>query len=319
MRGRAGRTRESEGSQREKVSAGDKSAGRENPQLDRWAEWLLHGRDAGTSSLQRAQTEKWLNAVRDRVLALAGIRAGARVLDLGAGTGLLSHAARRLAARTGLVVACDVSRDALSECAQRAAPGPDLADIEHCVADAVALPFADSAFEAVVIRSVLIYIYDKDAAIHEIARVLSSGGCLSLFEPINDAQASFELGSDMVPDELEGMHAEVEQWYITQSAHWSSMRNFDERDLVRLCVYSGFDDVRLSYEVEVSRRRRTPAEVSRWINARRNPTAPTWIEAAEAVLGHQASCYLDGYVEHLTAKESVTVEAYAYIVARRRR
>ena len=51
--------------------------------------------------------------VRDRVLGAADVQPGEMVLDVGAGTGLLTFGARKLVGETGQVVAVDISVDAL--------------------------------------------------------------------------------------------------------------------------------------------------------------------------------------------------------------
>ena len=59
---------------------------------DRWARWLLGRRDAGLDA-QRAATLARLAEIRDRVLDAAEPLAGATVLDVGAGAGLIGLAA----------------------------------------------------------------------------------------------------------------------------------------------------------------------------------------------------------------------------------
>lgn len=81
--------------------------------LDRWADWLVRGRDRGATEAQMRRTRRFLARVRDRVLREAKLRPGDRVVDLGAGTGLLALEARRRVKGSGYVVALDVSVDAL--------------------------------------------------------------------------------------------------------------------------------------------------------------------------------------------------------------
>jgi SAM-dependent methyltransferase len=86
--------------------------------------------------------------------------AGARVLDVGAGTGVAARAAIARGARR--VVATDVAREML---AQREA------GIEAAVADAAMLPFADGSFDLVTASCSLGHLTDPAAALREARRV----------------------------------------------------------------------------------------------------------------------------------------------------
>src|SRR5919202_5781477 len=57
--------------------------------------------------------------VRDDLIRGARLTDGARVLDVGAGAGLIALEARRRVGATGRVVALDLSRAALSVCRER--------------------------------------------------------------------------------------------------------------------------------------------------------------------------------------------------------
>ena len=80
--------------------------------------------------------------------------------------------------------------------------------------------------------------------------------------------------------------------FRAMSPHWEPMTRFDERDLVRSFVAAGFEAVGVDYELLVTRQSASRAEVEHGFEVRGNPTAPTWREAAEAVLGTDAAGYL---------------------------
>jgi ubiquinone/menaquinone biosynthesis C-methylase UbiE len=106
--------------------------------------------------------------VRNRVLAGVRLRKGTSVLDVGAGTGLLALEAGRRVGVSGTVIALDVSLDALCEC-HRAMSGESMAARLTCVVgDVVALPLLDGCVDAVIARSVLIYVTDKSSAARDV-------------------------------------------------------------------------------------------------------------------------------------------------------
>ncbi|WP_026275684.1 class I SAM-dependent methyltransferase [Salinispora tropica] len=110
---------------------------------------------------------------RPAMLTLAGDVQGRRVLDAGCGSGPLSEALR---AKGAIVTGFD-SSPAMVELA-RTRLGED-ADLQ--VADiSLPLPFADGAFDDVVVSLVLHYLQDWGAALSELRRVLKPGGRLLL-------------------------------------------------------------------------------------------------------------------------------------------
>jgi ubiquinone/menaquinone biosynthesis C-methylase UbiE len=104
--------------------------------------------------------------------------AGARVLEIGCGTGAI---ARELAAREEIaeVVGIDPS-PILLETARRLAAGT--ASLSFAEGDGRALPFAAPEFDAVVIHRVLSHVPGPEAVVAEAARVLRPGGRLVVFD-----------------------------------------------------------------------------------------------------------------------------------------
>jgi arsenite methyltransferase len=150
---------------------------------DRWAEWLLLRRFAGSEDVRREFMEH-LTRVREKVLDNAELASGDVLLDVGCGDGLIAFAGLERGLRT--VIGCDISEELLNECHTIAA---DLGVLDRCrfvQAGAEDLAPIDSAsVDVVTTRSVLIYVQDKQRAFEEFFRVLRPGGRISLFEPIN--------------------------------------------------------------------------------------------------------------------------------------
>lgn len=110
---------------------------------------------------------------------------GERVLDLAAGTATSSAAL----ARTGAdVVGCDFSLGML-----RVGRRADHEGVELVAGDALALPFADGAFDAVTISFGLRNTADRDLALRELLRVTRPGGRLVVCEFSSPVWAPFRV------------------------------------------------------------------------------------------------------------------------------
>jgi arsenite methyltransferase len=119
--------------------------------------------------------------VRDRVLDGARIVRGETVLDVGAGTGLLTLGAVERVGPDGDVIAVDPSVDCLEEL-RRQASAPNVA---YLVGEVEVLPLTDMSVDVALTRSVLVYVEELEDAARELARVVRPGGRVSLFEPLN--------------------------------------------------------------------------------------------------------------------------------------
>ena len=137
------------------------------------------------------QTRNPVMAPREAELARRAIvRAGERFLEIGCGEGANLHHLREPGA---LYVGIDYS-GAKTAFARRAT------DAQTVTADATRLPFADGAFDALLIRDVLHHIGDVDGVLREARRVLKPGGKLTLVEP-NRAAPFILLQAALIPAE----------------------------------------------------------------------------------------------------------------------
>jgi arsenite methyltransferase len=190
------------------------------------------------------------------------------VADVGAGTGLLTLGAVDRVGPDGDVIALDVSVDALEEL--RARTGA--ANISYLVGQADVLPLRDASVDAVVTRSVLIYVEDKGEAAHEFARVLLPGGRVSLFEPINKDNLLLTDAVDLGPlGELgDRLRAWNEAFYTDSD---DPMLTFDESDLERFFTDAGLTDVHVDVGAD---EHEIPGE--RYLNQVGAPGRPTLLE-----------------------------------------
>jgi demethylmenaquinone methyltransferase / 2-methoxy-6-polyprenyl-1,4-benzoquinol methylase len=123
-------------------------------------------------------TNDVLSLGQDRLWRRAVVRAvdaqpGERILDLAAGTGT---SAEPFAAAGATIVPCDFSLGMLAV-GKRRRP-----DLPFVAGDALRLPFADQAFDAVTMSFGLRNVADADSALRELHRVTRPGGRLLVCE-----------------------------------------------------------------------------------------------------------------------------------------
>ena len=148
--------------------------------------------DLLNDALSLGMDRRW----RKAVAATVDARAGQLVLDLAAGTGTSSRAFISAGARC---VACDFSLGMLRSGAGRA-DAAAAASLRFVAGDALALPFAAGAFDAVTISFGLRNVADTGQALAELLRVTRPGGKLVVCEfshlPLGPAERALRA----VPD-----------------------------------------------------------------------------------------------------------------------
>jgi len=117
--------------------------------------------------------------------------AGARVLEVGCGTGVLTRALARVK-EVGSVVGVDLA-PALIERARGLSV--DVPDLRFDVADARSLPFAEGSFDVAVFDSTLSHVPEPQRALAEAFRVLRADGRLAAFDG-DYATTTVALGPD---------------------------------------------------------------------------------------------------------------------------
>jgi SAM-dependent methyltransferase len=119
--------------------------------------------------------EEWLGGATALMLDAAGVRTGARVLDVAAGAGGQTLAAARRVGPSGQVLATDISPAILSHAAADAAAA-GLTNVRTRELDGERLDVDAAAFDAVVSRLGLIYFPDQAGALAGQYRALRPGG-----------------------------------------------------------------------------------------------------------------------------------------------
>src|SRR5919202_709677 len=145
--------------------------------------------------------------VRDDLIRGARLTDGARVLDVGAGAGLIALEARG-----------------------RRTPVAALGHMWLAQGNALRLPFLDNVFDAVTARSVLMYVENRTAAVRELRRVLRPGGWIATFDyVVRDSRAwKWWLAMDMAP--FQPRHAQILRYQQDHEPLWPALErlNYDE-------------------------------------------------------------------------------------------
>ncbi len=288
---------------------------------DQWSRWLLRERFGGSEDL-RDRFLAYLSPVRDRVLDGASIGPGQTVLDVGCGDGLLGLAALDRVGPTGQVVFSDVSAALLDHCRSlTAAAGAQSRSrfVPAALPKLAGLP--DGAVDAVVLRSVLLYVGDKADSLRHLHRVLRPGGRLSLFEPINFFAAPEPPGW-LWGFDLTGLEAAAASVHAAYAAHTGGnsdpMLGFDERDLLDWAHQAGFDDLHLTYEAHVDTRHPAAgADLQSLLSRSPNPLVPTLGQLlAEALTDTDRAAVEHRLTQALTTGRGRTRQAVAYLTGR---
>jgi ubiquinone/menaquinone biosynthesis C-methylase UbiE len=122
--------------------------------------------------------EDWLGAATERMLDLAGVSPGSRVLDVAAGAGGQSLAAPRRVGPEGSVLATDIASNIL-EYAAEAARAEGLTNLTTQVADGEEIGVEPAQFDAVISRLGLMFFPDRARALAGMRQALRPGGRLA--------------------------------------------------------------------------------------------------------------------------------------------
>jgi arsenite methyltransferase len=267
-----------------------------------WADWLVtHG-----------QADAQMVAEAERVLEAAALQPGDTVLDVGAGLGLLTLAAHERIG-DGWVIAVDPSVGALEELL-RLAHDVGSNGIMYLVGDAEVLPLPDASVDAAILRSVLVHVDDVPTALEELARVLRSGGRLSLREPLNLDATYLATAVDWSPLGELGDRIRAD-WEAFAAA--DPLQQLDPDELVAQLEDAGFTAIERSLEDPGEEWAVTEASVDARLDARGAPTAPSARERWRAAFGEDGLAAIEAHLKGL-AGTTVTLRRPQLFVSGRR-
>lgn len=185
---------------------------------------------------------------RRQALRRAGLAAGAQVLDVGTGTGLVAREALRLIGPRGRLVGVDPSPGMLGEAA--------LPGVQLLAGRAEALPRPDASADFLSLGYALRHLSDLSAAFGEFARVLRPGGRVLILEISKPAS---RLGTALLKGYMRGVVPVVARLLARQRATPELWRFY--WDTIEACVppqavmqalrAAGFEDVRRHVELGV--------------------------------------------------------------------
>ena len=180
-------------------------------------------------SFVRAAMEPWID---DLILA-ARCKEGDRVLDVACGTGFIAKRVNGASGVTCKITGIDLNEPMLNIARQEPA-------IDWRLGSAIAMPFPDGSFDVVLCQQGLQFFPDRQAAMREMARVLSPGGRLSLnvWGPL-ERQVFFKTLFDAVSMLLGGDAAKA-----IASPYTLTTRE----ELRALASGAGFNDVTVRFE-----------------------------------------------------------------------
>jgi ubiquinone/menaquinone biosynthesis C-methylase UbiE len=130
------------------------------------------------SALELRAADPQLRAMLVTYLTDASLAEGARVLEVGCGSGVVT---RTIATWPGVAAAVGVDPSPVLVARAREL-ARDIASLSFQTADGRSLPFPEASFDAVVFHTTLCHVPEPQLMLAEAVRVLRPNGCVAIFE-----------------------------------------------------------------------------------------------------------------------------------------
>lgn len=175
--------------------------------------------------------------------AIAALRPGERVLDLGSGAGFDAFLAARQVGPLGRVIGVDMTAEMVAKARQNAATVA-LANVEFRLGEIEHLPVPDASIDVIMSNCVINLSPDKPAVFREAFRVLAPGGRLAISDIVALAPMPESLATDVTA--------------YTGCVAGAGLVS----ELEQMLANAGFSDVRIDVKAE------SRAMISEWLPGR---------------------------------------------------
>jgi len=290
---------------------------------DIWSEWLRKRRFGDEN--HRAYATSHYKKLALKIVDKAEIFKTAAVLDIGAGDGLVGLTALAKLGADGKLILSDISEAALDIpkkiFAQKKIQDPRIEFLISRAENLFSLP--KSSIDRVLMRSVLLYVEDKQSAFNEIFRTLRPGGIAVIMEPINQRHLEFRNGL------FRGYRLDREPLLSVQSLlqkvtdesnrqankTQDSFIGYNEHDFVHLAINAGFEEIELEYSLL-----RTSKALNTWeffFDTAPNPHAKTLRELMNSVLTPEEFIKLENALKKVILQPAIQTTCLALLVLKR--
>jgi len=148
------------------------------------------------SDLERIPKEAILGLGCGSPTAVASLKKGEVVLDLGSGSGIDVFIAASKVGPKGRVIGVDMTKEMVGR-AKRLAKANGYKNVEFRLGEIERLPVEDGSVDTIISNCVINLSTDKDKVFREALRVLKPGGRLTLSDIVSEKPVPAELKDDM--------------------------------------------------------------------------------------------------------------------------